>query len=323
VVIRSVETPLGPGPVRANAGPARWTCAFVNNMPDSAFTSTERQFLQLLDAGSGPQAVDVRRYVLDGVPRGERTRQHIADHYAPIAAIEDDPPDLLVVTGSDPVQEAIRDEPYWGELADLIEWGTEHTSSMLLSCLAAHGALAVIDGIERTRLSTKCTGVFAHQSDDDHPLMQGVGEPVLLPHSRWNTVPLDAVRDRGYRVALGADSVGWCLVTKDVGHSRLVLVQGHPEYDPASLLAEYRRDVRRYVEHERDTLPCLPLDCAGNGDWEQLVELQATLEAGDRSPTRFAAFDFEQAGTRAPWPWRATAIRLYANWLAATPHRSA
>ena len=31
---------------------ARWTCAFVNNMPDGAFEATERQFVNLLEVGS-------------------------------------------------------------------------------------------------------------------------------------------------------------------------------------------------------------------------------------------------------------------------------
>ena len=71
------------GPARADrptrTGPARWTCAFVNNMPDGAFDATERQFLDLLDAGSGAEAVEVRRYTMAGVPRGERTAARIAE----------------------------------------------------------------------------------------------------------------------------------------------------------------------------------------------------------------------------------------------------
>ena len=45
-------------------GSARWTCALVNNMPDAAFCATERQFVGLLDAGSGSETVVVTRYAM-------------------------------------------------------------------------------------------------------------------------------------------------------------------------------------------------------------------------------------------------------------------
>ena len=44
---------LDPAPPDGAEGPAPWRCALVNNMPDAAFGATERQFVGLLDAGSG------------------------------------------------------------------------------------------------------------------------------------------------------------------------------------------------------------------------------------------------------------------------------
>ena len=62
---------LDAGPNEAE-GSAQWTCALVNNMPDTAFCATERQFVGLLDAGSGCEAVVLTRYAMAGVPRGDR-----------------------------------------------------------------------------------------------------------------------------------------------------------------------------------------------------------------------------------------------------------
>jgi hypothetical protein len=42
----------------------------VNNMPDGAFDATERQYLGLLEEGSGSRRLEVRRYTMSGVPRG-------------------------------------------------------------------------------------------------------------------------------------------------------------------------------------------------------------------------------------------------------------
>jgi homoserine O-succinyltransferase/O-acetyltransferase len=312
---------LGAAPDRA-AGPA-WTCALVNNMPDSAFCATERQFVGLLDAGSGCETVAVTRYAMAGVPRGEQIQARIAAEYRSLEDITSDPPDLLVVTGSNPIESRIEDEPYWSDLHGLLKWGSENVQAMVLSCLSAHAALAVFDGVERTTLPVKCSGVFAQEANPTHPLAAGFYGSVVLPHSRLNTVPAEAVVAAGYAVALQSEEVGWSVVTKTVGQSEVVLVQAHPEYDPSSLVREYIRDVRRYAGRLRDELPCLPTDCATGPDWDALCRLHARVVGGERNADLIAAFPFDDICVRAPWPWRGAAQRLYANLLGTIPKRSA
>jgi homoserine O-succinyltransferase/O-acetyltransferase len=304
----------------------RWRCALVNNMPDAAFGATERQFVGLLEAGSGCETVVVTRHTIAGVPRGDRIGARIAAEYRPLEDIIADPPDLLVVTGANPVESRVEDEPYWSDLCGLLRWGSENVPAMLLSCLSAHAALAVFDGIERTTLPVKCTGVFPQEADPTHPLTAGFSEfcdPVVLPHSRLNAVPTEVVAAAGYALALQSEEVGWSVVTKKVGRSEVVLVQAHPEYDPSSLVREYLRDVRRYAGHERDELPCLPRDCVTGPDWEELRLLHKRVVGGERDPGLVAAFPFDEVGARAPWPWRHQALRLYANLLGTIPKRSA
>jgi homoserine O-succinyltransferase len=309
-------------PSESGGGGARLTCAFVNNMPDGAFEATERQFIDLLDAGSGPDVVDVRCYVMPGVPRGERTSARIAEQYAPVASIRRQPPDLLVVTGSNPLEPRIEDEPYWADLVDLLSWGSEVVPAMLLSCLSAHAALTHFDGIERQRLTSKCTGVFLQLVDQAHPLAAGLEAEVCLPHSRTSTVPQAVLRRAGYHIAVQSEPVGWSVATRRVGESNLVLVQGHPEYDPSSLLREYHRDARRFVLGERDEAPCLPFHCVAPEDWEQLEGLHQAIIGGARDPALLESYPFDEVGARASWPWHATATRLYANWLAGVLMRS-
>jgi homoserine O-succinyltransferase len=304
-------------------GSAPWRCALVNNMPDAAFCATERQFVGLLAAGSGGDSVALTRYAMAGVPRGERIRARIAAEYRPLEAIISDPPDLLVVTGCNPIESRIQDEPYWSDLCGLLRWGSENVPAMVLSCLAAHAALAVFDGVERTTLPEKCTGVFAQEADPTNPLAAGFDGPVVLPHSRLNTVPVEAVTAAGYAVALQSQEVGWSVVTKTVGRSEVVLVQAHPEYDPSSLVREYHRDVRRYANHERDELPCLPRDCVAGPDWDALRRLHERVVAGERDPALVAAFPFDEVAARAPWRWRGAALHLYGNLLGSIPKRSA
>src|ERR1700677_5035230 len=141
---------LDPGAAPDGAeGPVR--CALVNNMPDAAFGATERQFVGLLDAGSGCETVVLTRYTMAGVPRGERIRARIAAEYRPLEDIASDPPDLLVVTGSNPTESRIESEPYWSDLCGLLRWGSEDVAAIVLSWLSAHAALAVLGRLRRPR----------------------------------------------------------------------------------------------------------------------------------------------------------------------------
>jgi homoserine O-succinyltransferase len=291
-------------------------------MPDSAFEATERQFLDLLDSGSGPVPVEVDRYALAGVPRGERIAALIAEEYSDLDSLYDRPPDLLLVTGANPVERRIEDEPYWAELTELLRFGSEQVGSMLLSCLSAHAALTVFDGVEREFLTAKCTGVFAQDLEVDHPLARGMESSVVLPHSRWNTVPEGALRASGYELAMRSAEVGWSVATRRIENADVVLVQGHPEYEAMSLLREYRRDLRRYASGERDELPSLPLRCVAEGDWPSLEELHLRVTGGEREPALVETYPFNEVGARAPRSWSTVANRLYANWLAEVAVRS-
>jgi homoserine O-succinyltransferase len=322
MVVLPLDPPKAADPRPTDAVGEGWSCALVNNMPDSAFAETERQFLDLLDAGSGPDPLGVRLFALPGVPRGREVGRRIDEVYSPLADLVDRPPDVLVVTGANPVEQDIEDEPFWDELVGLLTWSSDHVPTMLLSCLSAHAALQVFDGIRRTPLAAKCAGVFAQTSDPDHPLSAGLGRSAVLPHSRMNAVSMDDMRASGYDLPVYSDQVGWSVATRTVGTSRVVLMQAHPEYGPTSLIREYHRDARRFVRGQRDELPVLPWRCAKGDDWDALVDLQRRLADGDRDPSMVESFPFRDVEGRAPWTWRSPARRLYSNWLAAVPNPS-
>ncbi|MGA7834252.1 MAG: homoserine O-succinyltransferase [Acidimicrobiales bacterium] len=309
------SVPHGPGAAKDTVR-SRVTCAFVNNMPDGAFDATERQYLGLLEAASGSDVIELRRFTLPGVPRDERTAARIREEYLPFAELYDLTPDFLIVTGSNPIETHLRDEPYWDDLVALVRWSKESVPTTLLSCLAAHAALTVFDGIERVRLPGKCTGVFAHVVDVRHPLATGIEPAILLPHSRINGTPEEAVHEAGYEIVAHSETASWAIASRGDDRHRLILVQGHPEYDPSSLLREYRRDAGRYVHHERNDLPFLPFHCAAPEDWMTLEAIHHEIINGQRDPRLLDSFPFDDAGARAPWPWRPMAQQFYTNVLA-------
>jgi homoserine O-succinyltransferase/O-acetyltransferase len=295
--------------------------ALVNNMPDAALAQTERQFGALLAAAAFDTSVQVRYYSLPGLARGEAAAEHIRRTYRPLDELWDSPVDALIVTGCEPRAARVSDEPYWDQLRGVLAWGCRHTGSVIASCLAAHAALLAFDGVERRKLGTKRSGVFEQHVATDHPLGAGLTSRVRIPHSRLNDVPIAAVQSAGYRPIVSSADIGWTIATKDVDGCLLVLVQGHPEYEPETLLLEYRRDVRRYLHGERDAYPEPPQGYLAPEVEAEFDQFRASVEAAP-DPAQLERFPFDRALVSVECPWRAPSARLYANWLAEVARRA-
>ena len=174
--------------------------AFLNNMPDTALEDTEMQFFELLDAASGEIPVCVKLHSLSGVPRGGRGEQHLNSFYFSTDDLLNSRFDAVIMTGTEPRQANLRNEPYWSALTTVLEWAESNTVSTILSCLAAHAGVLHSDGINRHPLSDKQFGVFDFTRAADHQLTVDAGERVRFPHSRWNEVRADELTACGYRV---------------------------------------------------------------------------------------------------------------------------
>ena len=303
--------------------------ALVNNMPDGAFRETEEQFGRLLEAYSsrGVGAV-LDLYTLPGIPRSDVTRADIRHRYADLEVLWERPPDALIVTGTEPVQDRLPDEPYWGALTHLLQWAADRVPAVMLSCLAAHAALLAFDGIERLRRPRKCCGIYAGRVDTSlDPLSRGLGTCVPVPHSRFNEVTQSAIIDAGYRVVVGAGELApsWSVAARTIGNALFVLCQGHPEYSTLSLLREYRRDVRRYLlGHGTSRYPLLPEGYLDPASTETLREFERRAVHPESEPYRsWAAFPYDQVAGRVANTWADSAVTLYGNWLSAASLASA
>lgn len=292
-------------------------------MPDSAFLSTERQFIGLITAGAGDvMNVEVARYALPGVPRGPEVAQFIEEQYGEIDDLLSQPPDALIVTGAEPIAVELAGEPYWSELVGFVSRAADESHSVLLSCLAAHAALELFDGVKRVMLPTKCTGVFAQSFVARHPLTEGLPEPLVFPHSRLNETPTGTVAGAGYEILVASHESGWTIASRPTRAGELVLIQGHPEYDASTLLREYRRDVERYLLGSRPGLPALPKGCVAPNDEAAITRFHRRVTTESLNPELMAVLPFSQMLERPPWPWRSAAVQFYANWLADVKRRA-
>jgi homoserine O-succinyltransferase/O-acetyltransferase len=294
---------------------------FVNNMPDAALRTTERQFRELLSAASETIPISLRFFSLPELPRSEAGRQHINQYYEDVGELWTSQLDGLIVTGTEPRAPELRDEPYWNSLATLVEWAENHTISTVWSCLAAHAAVLELDGIGRRLLPQKLSGVFDSAKTVDHPILAGSPSRWRVPHSRHNEVPEEELVANGYCIVSRSPEAGADIFIKQ-RKSLFVFVQGHPEYDPEALLREYRRDVGRFLSHERETYPEMPRDYFDEKTSAALNEFR-DLALRDRNIDLLEKLPLVRGEGKMPHPWRDSAIKLYANWLAYLTNRRA
>jgi homoserine O-succinyltransferase/O-acetyltransferase len=287
--------------------------AIVNNMPDSALESTERQFIGLLAAVSGRTQVRVRLFSFPQITRSDLARRHLLAKYDDVECLQDLRLDGIIVTGMEPGPGPLPNEPYWRAFADLIDWAERSTTSSIWSCLAAHVVVLHRDGIGRRPLPAKCFGVYETMEETDHPLLAGRAASARTPHSRWNDVPADALVGAGYTVLSRSPEIGVDMFVKH-DRSLFVLLQGHPEYDSTTLLREYRRDVGRFLRRERENYPEVPqhyLDETTELSLEAFRRRAVSL----RDPELLEDLSVAEIGGRITNSWRASATRLYGNWL--------
>jgi homoserine O-succinyltransferase/O-acetyltransferase len=288
--------------------------AVVNNMPDAALEATEAQFTGLLRAAAGERAVRLRFSSIPEVPRSAAARaQMAARHYWPIDALQREPLDGLIVTGMEPGGGALEDEPYWQRFVEILDWADTSTASSIWSCLAAHAAVLHLDEIPRRRLAAKRCGVFEHTILAGHPLMQGVSQPLGLPHSRWNDLPIDRLRQAGYTILSFSSATGADVFARQ-RRSLFVCFQGHPEYEATTLLKEYRRDVGRFLRGQQAHYPSAPSGYFSPGASARLEEFARRAQQRG-SPALLAEFPLEALGAELQCTWQAAAVRIYRNWL--------
>jgi homoserine O-succinyltransferase len=285
----------------------------VNNMPDAALRSTENQFAGLLQEASGGQLVRLRLTSLPELPRSPEALEHIRRNYWPLEELLAAPLDALIVTGTEPRAPVLTEEPYWAHFVQLLTFARQHTLASVWSCLAAHGAVLSMDGIERQRLAEKRCGVYEHRILSEHALLAGVAAPMPMPHSRWNELSPRALRTAGYTLLSWSDETGADAFVREE-RSLLLFFQGHPEYEDTTLLKEYRRDVGRYLSGQQTHYPTVPLGYLSAEGTALLAEFQERARAS-RSATLLESFPFAPVAAVLRNRWRAAAVALYRNWL--------
>jgi homoserine O-succinyltransferase len=288
--------------------------ALVNNMPDSALEDTESQFVELLGESARELDIELTLFSIPTVPRGERAQKRLDDFYFGLPELLGSRFDGVIITGTEPRQPDLRQEPYWNELAAVMDWAEECSHSTILSCLAAHAGVLRSDGILRRRMEDKRFGVFAEAKVTEHPLTNALAAPICFPHSRWNDLPSEELIACDYTVLTRSDQAGVGLFVKQRKACLFVHFQGHPEYGERTLLKEYRRDVRRFLLKERETYPSLP-DGYFDADAERLLNTFRAEALQNRREEMIQNFPLSGVAVGLQKTWHSSSVAIYNNWL--------
>jgi len=259
--------------------------------------------------------VSFRFFVCSEIPRSRPPKTVLGGSYHDIRDLFSSWVDALVITGMEPQATRLQDEPVWPRLTELLEWAECRGIPTICSCLAAHIAVLHLDGVPRSRQAGKLSDIFdCELAAANHPLAVGLPHRWSIPHSRYHGIPEAQLIAKGYQVLSCSALAGIDMFAKDVG-TQFLYFQGHPEYDPDTLLREYKRDVRRFLTGERDEYPIAPRRYFGTKTAYALAVLRRDAIRGRRDPRVLDKVGDLIRDAVMPAPWDVVARKIYANWL--------
>jgi homoserine O-succinyltransferase len=239
----------------------------LNLMADKI--GTEKQMAEWL--GRTPLQVNLTfaatdRY-LTAIRNGKRSKNtpsdHIKKYYTSLSEIRDKKFDGLIVTGTnaDAIPHDLKEEKFWPEVEEILEWSKTHVLSSLFLCWGGHAALRHFHNIRHVRAPRKTWGVFDHRMvKDSTNILQGFPDRFAVPVSHWNGIAReDVLKNPALELVADSEEAGVGLIVEprpyDDGkrlYPYRVYTLFHPEYDTETLKREYIRD------RATDSAPALP-----------------------------------------------------------------
>lgn len=210
----------------------------LNLMPNKI--ETETQILRLL--ANTPLQVDVEFLRIHSNISKHTPQDHMNDFYRDFEDIKERNFDGLIITGAPLGDVDFDDVIYWEKITAVFDWSTQHVTSTLFLCWAAHAAFYHLYDIKRYIRERKIAGVFLHHRHQSHdPLLRGFDDDFWVPHSRLAQMSVDELRAHPDLdiLADSAEAGAYLVVSKD---RRRLFVLGHPEYNVTTLGDEFKRD---------------------------------------------------------------------------------
>jgi homoserine O-succinyltransferase/O-acetyltransferase len=287
----------------------------LNMMPDAALEATERQFMRLIGSCNRIAQFYVHPFTIEGVEREGAAAEHVEKYYEEFRDLRRDGLDALIITGANVTEADITQERFWEPMTEVMDWARENVTSTLCSCLASHGAFMHYHDILRTHLEQKQWGVYSHRVvDGSHPLLSNINTRFDTPHSRFNDVGREQMEAAGLKALVVSKQAGVLLAVSADG-LRFVYFQGHPEYDIISLMKEYKREISRYLQRDREEYPPFPDNYFCEEAQSILEKYQQDLMTANAKGESIPEFPDETIVALLDNTWTDTGKALFNNWL--------
>jgi homoserine O-succinyltransferase len=211
----------------------------LNLMPNKI--ETEVQLLRLLS--NTPLQINVDLIRIDSTVPKNTPQLHMDKFYYLFDDIAHKRYDGLIITGAPLALLPYEDVKYWDKVTTVFDWANRHVQSTLFLCWAAHAAMYHFYGINRNLRKEKLSGVYQHSALQPHnELLRGFDDTFYAPHSRFGEITPDIYQGvADLDVLAASNEAGAYLIASN--DKRMVMVTGHPEYEPETLAEEYARDI--------------------------------------------------------------------------------
>ena len=218
--------------------------ALLNLMPMKE--TTEVDFIRTLANSS--LEIELTLMKLDTHTPKHASPQHLQSYYKGFGELRENTFDGLIITGA-PIEKIEYEEvTYWNELCEIIDWAEKNVTSTLFICWAAQAGVYYKFGIQKFLLTQKMFGVFPHIIHDRlHPLFNGIGESINVPHSRHTELRREDILNEP-RIELLAESTESGVHIMQERGTKNFFITGHSEYALSTLDEEYKRDLSRGLE---------------------------------------------------------------------------
>jgi homoserine O-succinyltransferase len=246
--------------------------------------------------------------------RSQESKAYIDKFYRTFEDLKEEGLDALIITGANVANPYLEQEPFWEPLQEVIDWATENVTSVLCSCLATHAIVKALHRIDRQPLSNKRWGVYTHRIESNHPLLRDINTRFDVPHSRNNDVSRAQLEEAGFTILVDSPDGGVHMAVSP-DQFRFVYLQGHPEYDLNSLLKEYKREVLRFTNGERNDYPPHP-DNYFNLDAARIANnFQEKVTSAINKGSSVPSFPEKEIEHYLDNTWRDTGKAIFNNWL--------
>lgn len=221
--------------------------AILNLMPTKI--ETETQLMRMLS--NSPLQINVTLIKTATYSATNASQSHMDRFYNTMDEVKNRRFDGLIVTGAPVETMDFHDVKYWDELCEIMDYADKNVTSSIFICWGAQAALSYYYGIGKRELEHKMFGVFENEIKVPlDPLMRGLDDRFMMPHSRHTEIDSDALKNEGKLVVLAEGKECGASVIKSIDNKRFFFI-GHSEYDRETLKNEYLRDVGKGADIAR------------------------------------------------------------------------